>query len=74
MLVETPLNPAVDPEWDLHFAVSLLHLVLMNSPALLVLLSPYYQAPYAQLVLGSAAHALQVALTASFLLFSPTLT
>jgi hypothetical protein len=24
MLVETPLNPAVDPEWDLYFAVSLL--------------------------------------------------
>ncbi len=28
MLVETPLNPAVDPEWDLYFAVSSLQLLL----------------------------------------------
>jgi len=70
MLVESPLQPASDPEWDLHFAVRPLPLQprLQSTP-----LPPnfsvtalYSQAPYAQLVLGSAAHALQVHARAPF--------
>ena len=80
MLVETPVNPAVDPEWDLHFAVNLLQLLRIRDIASLLRLlclrsDPTWQAPYAQLVLGSAAHALQVhahPLTTLFLLLART--
>ena len=33
MLVETPVSPAIDPEWDLHFAVGLLSPLLRRHSA-----------------------------------------
>lgn len=60
MLVETPLCPATDPEWELHFAVSFFYYMLRCLSLSLSPSDPVLQAPYAQLVMGSAAHALKV--------------